>query len=671
MENKFKNSPQYETFESGIRWPEGQALPSFSKIDGPLDTINTICYNNETRNLVSVLQGHVNKTKTRIFVDSVKALEEGADTWPERFGIERRDAGTVYDLVKKYQSEVDGVVIYNARNSNPSQNPHYLNLAASIACIKNLLPVDADTYAFFKKFGIDLEIKVDLRGLEYNTPEDIYTYFYNTYWKDCTKRILFSLCPNDHPAFVRDIAAAVGGAVIWLDPRVEAEKKVLDMYLSDMEAGKSICLGWWPEERSGIGEGTSFGISTIPSDYYDNGTVYSAMDHILRIPAVPKKPKLENKIYIAIFLSDGDNVQYCQHRMSVIWGSHKRGLMPLNWTVSPGLPDIGPQILNYYYDTATENDCFVSGPSGLGYALIYDAHNEKLFLTDEALTDKYAELSNAYLIKTGMRGITIWDELRDIHFRSYEKHFRSLYGLTLEDWFQKPAPLKIHVENNRLPFIPNYPAYAETTDDIYNHMVKDVKAWDGSAPLFLAGQGVTWSLSPSNIAKLKERLDELHPGKIEFLRADHFFALCAEANKAPINRGISARTKVTASDDTVDPYNSINGSPSGDNKWVSSKEGDKWLCYDLGKVFSFERYVIKHAGIDGMDRSLNTKDFTVSASIDGENWTVVDTQTGNTADMTDVDIAPVDAQYIKINVTNPGADNTARIADVELYCVTK
>ena len=72
-----------------------------------------------------------------------------------------------------------------------------------------------------------------------------------------------------------------------------------------------------------------------------------------------------------------------------------------------------------------------------------------------------------------------------------------------------------------------------------------------------------------------------------------------------------------------------------------------------------------------MDRSLNTKDFTVSASIDGENWTVVDTQTGNTADMTDVDIAPVDAQYIKINVTDPGADNTARIADVELYCVTK
>ncbi len=670
MENMFKNYPKYETFSEGIRWPEGQAIPSFSKIENPLDTINTVAFNNETRNLVSVLQGHVNKTKTRVFVDSVKALEEGADTWPERLNIKRRMIG-LYELIAKYQSEFNGVVIYNAHNGNPAQSRHYLNLAATVANIKNLLPVDTYTYSYFEQYGIKLDIKVDLRELKFETAEEIYTYMHETYWKDCTKRILFSLCPTDHPAFVRDMAAAVGGAVVWLDPREKNEKKVLDMYLEDMEAGKSICLGWWPEERSGIGEGTHYGISTIPSDYYDNSTVYAAMDHIMRIPTVPKKPKLENKIYIAIFLSDGDNVQYCQHRMSVIWSSHKRGMMPLNWTVSPGLPDIGPQILNYYYDTATENDCFVSGPSGLGYALIYDAHHEHLYLTDEKLTDKYAELSEKYLIKSGLRGITIWDELRDIHFRSYEKHFRSLYGLTLEDWFQKPAPLKLHVENGRLPFVPNYPAYAETTDDIYNHMVKDVKAWDGSAPLFLAGQGVTWSLSPSNIAKLKERLDELHPGKIEFLRADHFFALCAEANKAPINRGISARTKVTASDDTVDPYNTINGSPSGDNKWTSDKSGDKWLKYDLGKVFSFERYVVKHAGLDGMDESLNTKAFTVSASVDGESWTVVDTQENNTQDMTDVDVTPVDAQYIKIDITDAGADGVARVAEVELYCRNK
>ena len=70
----------------------------------------------------------------------------------------------------------------------------------------------------------------------------------------------------------------------------------------------------------------------------------------MHIPPVPKKPELENKIYLSFFMSDGDNVQYCQHQMSVLWGNKSRGQVPLNWTVSPGLADIGPGLLNYYFD---------------------------------------------------------------------------------------------------------------------------------------------------------------------------------------------------------------------------------------------------------------------------------------------------------------------------------
>lgn len=53
--------------------------------------------------------------------------------------------------------------------------------------------------------------------------------------------------------------------------------------------------------------------------------------------------------------------------MRDIWGDPKRGAVPVNWTVSPVLADIGPGLLAYYQETATGNDLLIAGPSGAGY----------------------------------------------------------------------------------------------------------------------------------------------------------------------------------------------------------------------------------------------------------------------------------------------------------------
>ena len=71
-------------------------------------------------------------------------------------------------------------------------------------------------------------------------------------------------------------------------------------------------------------------------------------------------------------ISDGDNIQYCQHAMAKIFEQSGRGQMALNWTISPALVDFSPAMLNYYYGKATNNDCFVCGPSGLGYAMPFN-----------------------------------------------------------------------------------------------------------------------------------------------------------------------------------------------------------------------------------------------------------------------------------------------------------
>jgi hypothetical protein len=178
--------------------------------------------------------------------------------------------------------------------------------------------------------------------------------------------------------------------VVWLDCRIPAEKELLRKFFGDMKAGNAVVLGWYSTERSGVTTASEFGIGTLPADHFTSPSVYAGSDHRIRIPEVPKRPALENKAYVAIFISDGDNLQYAQRAMRRLWdrSAASRGKVALNWTIAPGLVDIGPGILNYYYTTATPHDCFVAGPSGMGYMMPFNTLDEPGAPVGACLTDR-------------------------------------------------------------------------------------------------------------------------------------------------------------------------------------------------------------------------------------------------------------------------------------------
>ncbi len=512
--------------ETGIRWAEGQVIPHFSKPAETLDGLSVASREmpDTEKMMFAALQGIVNKNQPRIYLFDVE--REGKYKWSKILGlnINEYQPEKQWELVRKYKKELSGVILYSTEKSR-----HYMNLAATVGGLRNALPVTPNEYNRLVGEGINLPVLVDLTPLSLTTPAEIYNYLYDVYWDECTKRLLVSL--NDHiPANIRDIAVASKAAIIWLDPRNAEENTVLKRFLGDMKAGESIILGWWAEERAGIGIGTEYGISTIPADFYENATVHAGLPHKIEFPVAPEKPKLENKIYITIFMSDGDNVQYCQHAMSQLWDDKSRGSIPINWTISPGLVDIGPGILNYYYRTATSNDCFASGPSGLGYMLIYDAHNYKWNLTNPSLFQKYARLTQRYLEKSGLRVITIWDQINEEQMDIFARECPYLYGVTQQDWERQQGKIPSFIKQNKLAFIPNYPCYANGVDVIYNMNKDTIASFDGSHPVFLAAQGESWKMRPENLLALKERLEQLSPGNIIFCRGDHFFALYNEAN---------------------------------------------------------------------------------------------------------------------------------------------
>ncbi len=661
--NRYIPEGRMQQPERGLCWPEGQVIPHFSTPSSLLDGLDMDKAElpDEERVMFTSLQGLVNKEKPRMFL--FERAQEGKYKWAEilNLSIKEISGENRFDLVKKYREVLKGVVLYD-----PQKNIHYANLASTIAGLDNLLPVTARIYEQLKQAQIDLPVVIDLTKLHYTRTTEIYDYLYAHYWNRCTHRLIVSQPPMR--GYVRDLAVAAGCAVVWLDAREWSENIVLRKFLKTMCPGNSIVTGWFPEERSGVGMTAEYGLSTIPSDFYENATVYGGLSHLISYPAVPKKPELENKIYLAIFLSDGDNVQYCQHAMSQLWDKQGRGNISINWTISPALVDFGPGLLNYYYETATSNDFFASGPSGLGYALIYDAHNYVWNSVSGTAFTPYAKLTQRYLEKSGLRVITVWDEVNDEQRSAYARNCRYLYGVTLQDWEKHPYKLSPKVQDGRLGFLPNLPCYASGTDVIYSFWKDTIARFDGSAPLFLSAQGESWKMGPDNIVALKKQLEELSPGNIVICRGDHFFSLYNEAHHLPFNLTLSSEMEIKTSPAKTSADLVADGSPSGKHLWISSeKDGKAWLLFDFKEPYLINRYVVRHAENAGLPERLNTRSFIMEASIDGKSWIQVDMQSENTFAVTDVDITPIRARYVRLIITDAGEDKIARIGDVEIY----
>ena len=661
------NSTGYRILEADeLCWPDDRLLPHFLPPASPVKALDLSAakLSDEERVMFCTLQGIVNRTRPRILLYNHN--EESRTLWPNAHSLRTSavSSSAPYSLVQSFQEEIDGLVLYSNDLST-----HYSNLAATIAGLKRLLPVTADIRDKLVANGMDFPVVVDLTPLTMTTAVAIYQYLFDNYWPLCNHRLLISERPTI--PYVHDIGAACGSACVWLDPRVASEKALLDKMLKEMTPGRDIVLGWYPEERSGVGEATRFGLSTVPADFFENATVYSAVDKAIKIPPVPKRPKLENKVYAAVYISDGDNIQYCQHAMAKIFEQSGRGKMALNWTISPALVDFSPAMLTYYYNKASTNDCFVSGPSGLGYAMPYDAHNAKYYLSNNTkLITPYTQLTQRYIERAGLRVITIWDDVNTTHRRLYAENCPYLYGLTINDRERQTGRLTAKVQSGWLPIVPQYPCYASGADVITNFFNRDIAKFKGTEPMFVTGQATVWDAGPDKLVALKESLDALSPGNVSIVRADHWFSYYNEAHHLPFNITLLQDMEITSSPTrvSVNVKYAANGSPSQGYMWISkTNDGTGWVQLDFKETYEISRYVVRHAEAGGLDAELNSRDFTVETSLDGETWTTVGTHTGNTSPVTDVAITPVEARYVRVNVTHGGTDGYVRIGDIEVY----
>lgn len=93
-----------------------------------------------------------------------------------------------------------------------------------------------------------------------------------------------------------------------------------------------------------------------------------------------------------------------------------------------------------------------------------------------------------------------------------------------------------------------------------------------------------------------------------------------------------------------------------------------WFQVDFGKVNRIKKYVLYHQGSYNTSQTeMNTSDFEVQVSKDGEHYETVQTVTENVDNATEFILdEAIEAQYVKVLITkpNPGRDSTARIAEM-------
>jgi hypothetical protein len=506
---------------AAVNWPASQLFPSFSTPAQTQDHINLFGLAADEQALFASLKGVVNATQPRIFSYEGDAFAEGAFTWLQSLGLGWTAPADRWTLITKYRTEIQGLVVYDQNQLDT------MNLACVLASSRRALVTSPGLLARLQGAPYNLPILVDLRG-QYANKLAVYQAMYNTYWPTLQHRILFGLSPQFHPAGAREYAQAIGAAVIWLDPLVAAENTLLSSFFSSM-GQNGVYMGWWPQEGPGIEAASRFGIATVPSDYATNLTLHSGMSRTVNVKPVPAKPALQNRIYVAFILSDGDNLQFVEHLMRKLWNDPGRGQVPIGWTVSPSMLDTMPGALNYYYTSGTANDNLISGPSGFGYAY-------PNFMTQGQL-DNYVTRTEDYTRRAGLKVVTVWNTITGgINANvgnTYALRAPSLLGLTAQN---TGGGLTIYTNGTaRIPGFALSCNYCTNEQAMKDHIASAAAGWNGASPRFILIQAQPWQgVTPTIFNNVK---NSLSTATYTVLRPDNWFQLLREANGLPVNPG--------------------------------------------------------------------------------------------------------------------------------------
>jgi hypothetical protein len=317
------------------------------------------------------IEGLVNRKKPQIYTIYQDSDVNWLDWMKKKGWIHQSETVIVPDLLKRFRSYIKGVVI-----TDPAL-PATKNVATMVASVKDGLVVSP---RLAKSLG--LPVLMDLRG-KWKESADAYRWSFNTLWPKLTHHVTACIYPDhdglrdyliENKVFCFWISGPIDGAQPGNNP--DAETHLMEQLFAKMPVNCPVMSYPWAAKDVGIGEGpgvtlfAQFAKYLVGSIDLTNLSVHSGI-HGLKFQqrTPPPAPKLnKSRVYASFIISDGDNLPVLtNYNFPVLWKSPIRGTLPLGWTISPSSSMLIPDVVNYYYSTASPDDCFVTAVSGIGY----------------------------------------------------------------------------------------------------------------------------------------------------------------------------------------------------------------------------------------------------------------------------------------------------------------
>jgi hypothetical protein len=533
---------------------------------------------------VTTLAGLINRGQPRVYLlansDAASLFSALLARVPHEY-MANDGAGILDTMLKTYRDTVKGMVIYDPALLDS------VNVATTLAGLRDAIVVSPQQAAALQQKPYRLPVVANLRVHRWKNRLQAYRWAQSNLLEETTRELVAGLNPRIAGA-LRSYLVATRAFVYWLNP--------LDL-LPDPAAGwaserclmKRIIrayppgtphLGWFAREFAGVDMTSKAGLYLLPSDYFYNLEVWSAVGspaHVegakdvvymrgvegesdggtraaqappptasstpapteigaafrrggggwdgwgrLRRPRPLIAPNAQGTtenasaahapIYLSFTISDGDNLQYDQHRMYQLWQDTVRGSIPLGWTISPALVEAAPTLAAYYRSTATQNDELVAGASGAAYMWPSSWPAKQL--------GRFLQMTGELMQRMDLQTIQVLDGAlsRLFPYRPWqERYARSLSpfgvrGILLNDSYRRGGWRVVA----GVPVIKNLGLaknVAQTLSLIKNNTLAHVQH-----PTFLNVYIFAWSMAPADVSKVIQGLDDRYkvvtPGQL-------------------------------------------------------------------------------------------------------------------------------------------------------------
>ncbi len=310
----------------------------------------------EERAVAVCLQGIVNRSRKCLLID--------ADNYVSYVSGVEKISIDVYSATQKFLGLLNGMAVYKLDCHDVG-----INMAATYAAATDALGVPDVLVSKFADLG--LSVNVDLREIDGSNAERQRKVFDLCYDKLNKNGLIHQVVNgNNFHIRLRDLGICNRWACVYTGES-EGDRAFRQYVLSKLNKNIPV-YGWNDDEIAFIKDISQFGDYALPSDWSLNHSFFGKSDTSLKQKLHGNASRVpSNKHYVALVVSDGDNIQWLERDFAVT-SSYGQRLetdcsYKMSWTFSPSLVSVCPAGAKYIVDRAKE-DYFISGVSGIGYA---------------------------------------------------------------------------------------------------------------------------------------------------------------------------------------------------------------------------------------------------------------------------------------------------------------